>query len=46
MAALMLIGIAATLMAPEPQADVPPPRTLEQAVLAPLRDFFCAITPG
>lgn len=40
MAALMLIGIAATLMAPEPQADVPPPRTLEQAVLAPLRDFF------
>ncbi|AOV97573.1 muropeptide transporter AmpG [Edwardsiella hoshinae] len=40
MAALMLIGIAATLWAPEPQCDVPAPRTLEQAVLAPLRDFF------
>lgn len=40
MAGLMLIGIVATLMAPEPQADVPVPRTLEQAVLAPLRDFF------
>ncbi|STD30150.1 muropeptide transporter [Edwardsiella tarda] len=40
MAGLMLIGIAATLWAPEPQSDVPVPRTLEQAVLAPLRDFF------
>lgn len=40
MAGLMLIGIAATLMAPEPDDSIPAPRTMEQAVVAPLRDFF------
>lgn len=40
MAALMLIGIVATLMAPEPDEQVPVPRSMEQAVVAPLRDFF------
>ncbi|NIH12315.1 MAG: muropeptide MFS transporter AmpG [Serratia symbiotica] len=40
MAGLMLIGIAATLMAPEPDNSIPVPRTMEQAVVAPLRDFF------
>ncbi|MBW7982077.1 muropeptide MFS transporter AmpG [Enterobacillus tribolii] len=40
MAGLMLIGIIATLYAPEPHTDASPPRTLEQAVAEPLRDFF------
>lgn len=40
MAALMLIGVAATLTAPEPDDDIPAPRTMEQALVAPLRDFF------
>lgn len=40
MAGLMLIGIAATLWAPEPDDSIAAPRTLEQAVVAPLRDFF------
>lgn len=40
MAGLMLIGIAATLMAPEPDNSIPVLRTMEQAVVAPLRDFF------
>lgn len=40
MAGLMLIGVAATLMAPEPDESIPAPRTMEQAVVAPLRDFF------
>ncbi|WP_396243747.1 muropeptide MFS transporter AmpG [Hafnia paralvei] len=40
MAGLMLIGIVATLCAPEPQVSAPAPRTLEQAVIEPLKDFF------
>ncbi|CAM3835568.1 muropeptide MFS transporter AmpG [Serratia silvae] len=40
MAGLMLIGVAATLLAPEPDDSIPAPRTLELAVVAPLRDFF------
>ncbi|MEB6337079.1 muropeptide MFS transporter AmpG [Serratia rhizosphaerae] len=40
MAGLMLLGIVATLLAPEPDDSVPAPRTMEQAVIAPLRDFF------
>ncbi|CAI1860573.1 muropeptide transporter [Serratia marcescens] len=40
MAGLMLIGVAATLLAPEPDESIPAPRTMEQAVVAPLRDFF------
>ncbi|WP_045046055.1 muropeptide MFS transporter AmpG [Rouxiella chamberiensis] len=40
MAALMLIGVAATLFAPEPEVDSPAPKTLEMAVVAPLKDFF------
>src|SRR5262249_28866703 len=37
MAAGLAVGIAATLVAPEPAAA--PPRTLAQAVIAPLRDL-------
>ncbi|MGB8663241.1 MAG: muropeptide MFS transporter AmpG, partial [Serratia inhibens] len=40
MAGLMLIGIVATLLAPEPDDGIPAPRSMEQAVVAPLRDFF------
>ncbi len=40
MAALMLIGIIATWFAPEPEVIVQPPRTLDEAVIGPLKDFF------
>lgn len=40
MAALMLPGVIATLRAPEPAVDTPAPGTIEQAIIAPLRDFF------
>lgn len=40
MAALMVPCIIATLLAPEPSDAIPVPKTLEQAVVAPLRDFF------
>ncbi|CAH5516497.1 muropeptide MFS transporter AmpG [Enterobacter cloacae] len=40
MAALMIPCIIATLLAPEPSDVIPVPRSLEQAVAEPLRDFF------
>lgn len=40
MAALMIPCMIATLCAPDPVKPAPAPRTLEQAVVAPLRDFF------
>lgn len=40
MAALLIPCIIATLLAPEPTDAIPVPRTLEEAVMAPLRDFF------
>ncbi|MCS2169796.1 muropeptide MFS transporter AmpG [Scandinavium sp. TWS1a] len=40
MSALMIPCIIATLFAPEPSDVIPPPKTLEQAVAEPLRDFF------
>jgi PAT family beta-lactamase induction signal transducer AmpG len=40
MAALMAIGALATLWGPEPDAAAPAPRTLEEAVWAPLKEFF------
>ncbi|MEN0614661.1 muropeptide MFS transporter AmpG [Klebsiella indica] len=40
MAALLIPCIIATLLAPEPSDVIPVPKTLEQAVAAPLRDFF------
>jgi PAT family beta-lactamase induction signal transducer AmpG len=40
MAALMALCVAATLLGREPQAVAPPPRSLEEAVAAPLREFF------
>ncbi len=46
MAALLVPCIIATLLAPEPSDVIPVPRSLEQAVAEPLRDFFGATTPG
>jgi len=40
MAVLMGAGAIATLWGPEPESAAPPPRTLEEAVWAPLREFF------
>ncbi len=40
MAALLIPCIIATLLAPEPTDVIPVPKSLEQAVVAPLRDFF------
>lgn len=40
MAGLLLPCIVATIFAPEPTDTIPVPRSLEQAVVAPLRDFF------
>jgi len=40
MAGLMAACVLATLWGREPEAAAPPPRSLEEAVLAPLREFF------
>jgi len=40
MALMMIPGVIATLVAKEPDSSTEIPRTLEQAVVAPLRDFF------
>lgn len=40
MAGLMGVGILAALWGREPVAVAPPPRTLHQAVMEPLREFF------
>lgn len=40
MAAFMLVGLFATLKAPEPEEVIVAPKTLEKAVVLPLQDFF------
>lgn len=40
MAGLMLIGVATTLMSPEPTVPAAAPRNLREAVRGPLREFF------
>lgn len=40
LAALMLIGIAATFFAPEPRLEHAPPQSLAKAVVEPFREFF------
>jgi PAT family beta-lactamase induction signal transducer AmpG len=42
MAAFMLVGVTATLFAPEPQLDARPPRTFKDAVVLPFLEFFRA----
>ena len=36
----MCVGIVATFFAPEPESHAPPPRTLREAVIEPLREYF------
>jgi PAT family beta-lactamase induction signal transducer AmpG len=40
MAALLAIGLVAAFLGPEPDEQVRPPRTLAEAVVGPLREFF------
>jgi MFS transporter, PAT family, beta-lactamase induction signal transducer AmpG len=40
MAALMMVGVAATLWGREPRVAAPPPRSLREAFVEPLREFF------
>jgi PAT family beta-lactamase induction signal transducer AmpG len=40
LASLMLIGIVATFLAPEPVLREPPPRTMAEAVILPFKEFF------
>lgn len=40
MAGLMLIGIVTTLFSPEPSTPLAAPRSLNEAILGPLREFF------
>jgi PAT family beta-lactamase induction signal transducer AmpG len=40
MAALMLVGTAVLLASPEPEVATVAPRTLDEAVIGPLKDFF------
>jgi PAT family beta-lactamase induction signal transducer AmpG len=39
-ASLMLLGVAATLLSPEPSSPATVPRTLSEAVWGPIREFF------
>jgi PAT family beta-lactamase induction signal transducer AmpG len=38
--AFMLIGIAASLLGPDGDGEMPPPSTLNEAVVGPFREFF------
>jgi PAT family beta-lactamase induction signal transducer AmpG len=40
MAGAMSVGVLGTLLGPDPEERVAPPRDLEEAVLGPLREFF------
>lgn len=40
MAALMVAAIGATMFGPEPEVELKPPKTLTEAVIEPLREFF------
>ena len=40
MAAMMLIGMAGTFLGKEPDYKIIPPKTLEEAIWGPLKDFF------
>ncbi|MCO6431885.1 MAG: AmpG family muropeptide MFS transporter [Deltaproteobacteria bacterium] len=40
MAACMLVGVAATIMAGEPEVTAPPPKSMREAIIEPLREYF------
>jgi PAT family beta-lactamase induction signal transducer AmpG len=44
LASMMLIGIVASILAPEPVLREAPPRTLGEAVVLPFREFFTRLT--
>lgn len=46
MAALMLVGVAASVLAPEPVLREGPPASLFNAVVLPFRDFISRAGPG
>jgi PAT family beta-lactamase induction signal transducer AmpG len=46
MAAAMLVGLGATLGAPEPDRPVAPPLSLTEAVVEPFREFWVRLGPG
>jgi PAT family beta-lactamase induction signal transducer AmpG len=46
MASLVAVGIATTVFGPEPEIRVTPPKSLQEAVVAPLKDFFSRRAAG
>lgn len=40
MAAATSVGIVATLLCPEPNVHAPPPKSMQEAIVEPLRDYF------
>jgi MFS transporter, PAT family, beta-lactamase induction signal transducer AmpG len=46
MACLMAVGIATTVFGPEPEVRVTPPKSLQEAVIGPLKDFFSRRAAG
>ena len=46
MAVIMATGLVVTLFAPEPPQTAAPPRTLEEAVIGPLKDYFSRPSAG
>jgi PAT family beta-lactamase induction signal transducer AmpG len=40
MASLMCVGVATSIFGPEPEIRVTPPKSLQEAVAGPLREFF------
>jgi PAT family beta-lactamase induction signal transducer AmpG len=40
MAGVMLIGIISTFLAPEPEHNISPPKSLQEAVWGPLKNYF------
>lgn len=45
LSALMLVGMVAAFLAPEPVLRDAPPKTLTEAVVLPFREFFGRLTP-
>ncbi len=46
MASLMAVGVATTVFGPEPEIRVTPPKSLQEAVVGPLREFFSRRAAG
>ena len=46
MSTLMVVGIIATFLAPEPKLKDAPPRSIGEAVALPFKDFFQRVGPG